>query len=617
MTVDAVDNSNDNLALTKRVLPTLLSCLREYKRHSLLVTICTIIETVMVTIIPAVMALMIDKGISQKSMSQTALFGVLLLVCAAISTVMGYLSGKFAAFSGAGLAKNIRHDVFSRIQQLSFRSIDRFSTGSLITRLTKDVSNIQQSYSLIIRLGTRAPLLIVITCLFSFRINGEIAILFVAICLIFALMLFVMILILDPMYVRIYQIYDDVNNTVDENLKGIRVVKSYNREEFETRKFTAISTVLSKLFMKAERINTLEYPIFSLLMYSSFIVISWVSAHQIVASGNNARYGLTTGDLTALISYALQILMATYIIAMLWVSVIISKSSAKRLTQVLQEPLTITNPEHPRLVVDDGSIVFDHVTFSYTTTASKPVLDDINLTIPSGKVVGIIGATGSSKSSLVQLIPRLYEVTSGSLRVGGHPVDEYDLSVLRDSVAMVLQKNTLFKGTIAENLRWGSQHASQEELERVARLAHAHEFIEELPQGYETLVEQGGSNLSGGQRQRLCIARALLKNPKILILDDSTSAVDMKTDYAIRQSFKQELRNATTLVIAQRISSVETADMIVLLDDGKILATGSHEELLETCEEYRSIYWSQVEEQDLTSPAIEMIHEMAHEVTHD
>lgn len=508
------------------------------------------------------------------------------------------MSGRFAAIASSGLAKNLRHDLFAKVQSFSFTNIDRFSTGSIITRLTTDVTNLQNAYQMVIRVGVRAPIMVIVAWIFSFRISRSISLVFLIAIPILGFGLIGLSLLVHPIFERVFHTYDRLNNLVDENLQGIRVVKSYNREDFEERKFGRISGSIYQSFCKAERIMSLNPALLNFCIYASLLVISWLGASQIVASGNNSSLGLTTGDLTALVTYAIQIMMAMNMVSMIVIMVVISQASAGRICQVLTETSTVQDPPRPVTQVSDGSISFRDVTFRYSDRSERPVLSHINLDIDSGSTLGIVGGTGSSKSSLVQLIPRLYDVTEGSLLVGGVDVREYDLKVLRDQVAMVLQKNVLFSGTIAENLRWGNLQASDQDLVRACSLAQADEFIRDLPDGYQTKLDQGGSNLSGGQRQRICIARALLKKPDILILDDSTSAVDTRTDQLIRQAFSQEIPDTTKIIISQRIASVEDADMIVVLDQGRILDRGTHQDLLNTCEEYRSIYESQTKNQD-------------------
>ncbi len=578
-------------------LRTLGKSMREYKKDSILAPVFVAAESILEIIIPTVMAALIDQGITAGSMPAIVKFGIILLLCSLCSLACGFLAGKFAAIAAAGFAKNLRQDEFKKVQEFGFTNIDRFSTGSIITRLTTDVTNLQNAYGMMIRMGVRAPIMVVVAWIFSFKISKSISLVFLACIPILAIGLCGLAVIVHPVFERVFHTYDELNNVVDENLQGIRVVKSYNRESHEISKFDRISARIFKDFTKAERIMSFNSPLMLLCIYGTMILISWMGAQQIVASGNNAALGLTTGDLTALVTYAMQILMAMMMLSMIFVMFIISQASADRICQVLNEESSIVNPANPVKDVKDGSIEFDHVTFRYSENSEKPVLDNINLKIESGMTVGIVGGTGSAKSSLVQLVPRLYDVSEGSLKVGGVDVREYDLELLRDQVAMVLQKNVLFTGTISENLRWGNPNATDEEVRHAAKLAQADGFVQEFPDKYETHIEQGGSNVSGGQRQRLCIARALLKKPKILILDDSTSAVDTKTDQLIRAAFRDEIPDTTKIIIAQRVASVQDSDVILVMDAGRIIASGTHDELMENCGEYRSIYESQTKNQ--------------------
>lgn len=606
--------ATDTTPSKAHVIRTLAKSLREYRTASLLSPLFVIVEAVIEIAIPTVIAILIDKGISGKSMPDIWKYGGILIACAVVSLCAGFLSGRFAAIGSSGFAKNLRHDEFEKVQQFSFANIDHFSTGSIITRLTTDVTNVQNAYQMLIRVGMRAPIMLIVAWIFAFRISPQVSMVFLACIPVLAVGLFGLIIVVHPIFERVFHTYDELNNVVDENLQGIRVVKSFNREDFEDKKFGRISLKIYEQFCKAEKLLSINSPLFNLCMYASLITIAWVGARQIVASGNNAALGLTTGDLTALVTYAMQIMMAMMMLSMIFVMVIISRASAERICGVLTEESTIREADEPITAVADGSIDFDHVSFRYSEHSERPVLDDIDLHIRSGQTIGIVGGTGSAKTSLVQLIPRLYDVSSGALKVGGVDVRDYELEVLRDEVAMVLQKNVLFAGTIAENLRWGNPYATDEEIRHACELAQADGFIQEFPDKYNTYIEQGGTNVSGGQRQRLCIARALLKKPKILILDDSTSAVDTKTDKLIREAFHHEIPNTTKIIIAQRVASVEESDKIVVMHEGRILDQGTNAELLERCEEYRSIYESQTQQhsqQDLDKESQDLHEEEA------
>ena len=606
--------ATDTTPSKAHVIRTLAKSLREYRTASLLSPLFVIVEAVIEIAIPTVIAILIDKGISGKSMPDIWKYGGILIACAVVSLCAGFLSGRFAAIGSSGFAKNLRHDEFEKVQQFSFANIDRFSTGSIITRLTTDVTNVQNAYQMLIRVGMRAPIMLIVAWIFAFRISPQNSMVFLACIPVLAVGLFGLIIVVHPIFERVFHTYDELNNVVDENLQGVRVVKSFNREDFEGKKFGRISLKIYEQFCKAEKLLSINSPLFNLCMYASLIAIAWVGARQIVASGNNAALGLTTGDLTALVTYAMQIMMAMMMLSMIFVMVIISRASAERICGVLTEESTIREADEPITTVADGSIDFDHVSFRYSEHSERPVLDDIDLHIRSGQTIGIVGGTGSAKTSLVQLIPRLYDVSSGALKVGGVDVRDYELEALRDEVAMVLQKNVLFAGTIAENLRWGNPYATDEEIRHACELAQADGFIQEFPDKYNTYIEQGGTNVSGGQRQRLCIARALLKKPKILILDDSTSAVDTKTDKLIREAFHHEIPNTTKIIIAQRVASVEESDKIVVMHEGRILDQGTNAELLERCEEYRSSYESQTQQhsqQDLDKESQDLHEEEA------
>ena len=571
----------------------LASQIKEYKKTAAVTPVLVLLEVVMEILIPLIMAELIDNGIDGGSMPQIIKYGIMLIVAAVLALIFGIAAGRTAAVASAGFAKNLRGAMYDHVQDFSFASIDKFSTASIVTRLTTDVTNVQMAFQMCIRIAARAPGMLIFALIASFGIDAQLSLVFLGVLPILGIGLYILIRAVYPIFNRVFKTYDKLNNVVQENLYGIRVVKSYNRQDHEVEKFKKTSGKIYQDFSKAEKIMAFNMPLMQFCMYLSMILISWFGARAIVASGNDAAIGLSTGELISLITYIMQILMSLLMISMIFVMLTMARASGDRIAELLDEESNLHDPENPVYDVKDGSIDFDNVHFSYGKSKNKEVLNDINLHIESGQTVGIIGATGSAKSSLVQLIPRLYDVTSGSLNVGGTDVKDYHIESLRNQVSMVLQKNTLFSGTIAENLRWGNENATDEELRHACKLACADEFIDKFEDGYETYIEQGGSNVSGGQKQRLCIARALLKKPKILILDDSTSAVDMKTDAMIRQAFSTEIPDTTKIIIAQRIASVQDADQIVVLDDGKIADVGNHQQLMKNSEIYREVYESQ------------------------
>lgn len=572
----------------------LMKSIREYKKDSIMSPLMVTMEVIMEVIIPVLMARLIDFGIEAQNLGYIWKMGILLAVIAMISLMFGVLSGKYAAKASAGFAKNLRKDMYYNVQNFSFSNIDKFSTASIVTRLTTDVTNVQNAYQMIIRMAVRAPIMLLFSMVMAFQVNAEMSLIFLGTAPVLAVGLFFIMTHAHPIFERVFRTYDKLNNVVQENLHGIRVVKSYVREEHEIEKFEKISTSIYDDFSLAEKLIAFNMPLMQLCVYVCMLLVSWFGAKLIVSTGNDPVNGMSTGQLMSLITYAMQILMSLMMLSMVIVMITISRASMERIVEILKEESDLKNGPSPVTEVKDGSVVFDHVSFSYTGKKDKMCLKDINLNIRSGETIGVIGGTGAAKTSLVQLIPRLYDVTEGRLLVGGLDTREYDIEALRDQVAMVLQKNVLFSGTIKENLRWGDASASDEELVRVCKLAQADDFIQTFPDKYDTYIEQGGSNVSGGQKQRLCIARALLKKPKILILDDSTSAVDTRTDAMIRKAFREEIPDTTKFIIAQRISSVQDADRIIVMDKGEISAVGTHEQLLQTNKIYQEVYYSQV-----------------------
>ena len=580
------------------MIKTLIKSLRECKKLSGVTMFLSILEVVFEIVIPLCMSNLIDLGIQNGAMNAVVTYGIALLIFAAMQLITGFLAARIGAKATAGFTANLRQDMYDNIQTFSFSNIDKFSTASIVTRLTTDVTNVQNAYQMLIRMAIRGPVMILFSMIVAFQINRNISLMFLVLIPLLAIGLYFIIRGVNPVFKRVFATYDKLNRVVQENLRGVRVVKSFNRQDYEIKKFNNISASIYQDFAKGERLLALNSPLMQFCMYGCMLLISWSGAKAIVASGNNAALGLTTGELTALFTYATQILMSLMMLSMIFAMITIARSSAERIAEILNETTDIQNPANPVREVKNGDICYQDVDFVYASKADKKVIDHACLTIRSGQTVGIIGATGSAKTSLVQLIPRLYDVSSGSLIVGGVDVRNYDLETLRNAVAMVLQKNELFSGTIKENLRWGNEQASDEELQEACRLACADEFISAMPDGYDTYMEQGGTNVSGGQKQRLCIARALLKKPKILILDDSTSAVDTKTDASIQSSLSQVIPDTTKIMIAQRVSSIQHADKIIVMDDGKIEATGRHEELLATCPIYQEVYHSQQKGRD-------------------
>ena len=565
----------------------LSACIQEYKRDTILTPIFVIFEVAFDVLIPMMMAQLIDKGIEAGSMENILLYGLLLVVMAVVALIFGALSGRFAAKASTGFSRNLRREMYRNVQKFSFSNIDKFSTGGIITRLTTDVTNVQMAFMMIIRIAVRCPIMLICAWALTFTISPKLALIFLVVIPILALGLYLIMTNAHPIFERVFKKYDWLNNVVQENLLGIRVVKSFVREDHERAKFGNVSNEIFTDFTKAEKLISFNAPLMQLCVYGCMLTVSWLGAHLVVGGE------ITTGNLTSMFSYIMMILMSLMMCSMVLVQIILARASAERICELLNEESDLKNPEKPVTEVKDGSVVFENVSFSYANDPSKECLKDVNLAIKSGETVGILGSTGTSKTTLVQLIPRLYDATEGRVLVGGVDVRDYDMDALREQVAMVLQKNVLFSGSIKENLRWGDADATDEEMVHMCRLAQADPFIQEFPEKYNTHIEQGGSNVSGGQKQRLCIARALLKRPKILILDDSTSAVDTKTDALIRQAFRNEIPDTTKFIIAQRISSIEDADKILVMEGGRISAMGTHQELLQNCQTYREIYESQ------------------------
>ncbi len=571
----------------------LARCIREYKWPAILSPLCMVGEVAMEVTIPLVMAQLYDNGIALQNMDVVLQKSLQLVLCAMLSLAFGVLSAVFASRAATGFAKNLRQDMFYRVQRFSFSNIDKFSSASIVTRLTSDVANLQMTFQMMIRMTIRCVMMLILALIYALRISVRLSTIYLQVMPVLIVALVCLVPIVFKIFDKGFKLMDKMNSIVQENIHGIRVVKSFVREEKETEKFTGISGELAANFSKAEKILSLNSPLMLMCVYACMLSISWVGAHLVVASGNDPLKGLSTGELSSMFTYTTQILSSLMQMSMVFVMMTMSRSPMRRCCELLMEEPDLVSPENAIAEVKDGSIDFEDVSFRYSAKAQHRALKEVTLHIPSGATVGILGGTGSSKSTLVQLIPRLYDVSQGSLKVGGVDVRKYDLEVLRDNVAMVLQKNELFSGSIKENLRWGNPNATDEELIQACRLACAHEFITGFPEGYDTHIEQGGTNVSGGQKQRLCIARALLKKPKILILDDSTSAVDTKTDAMIRQAFREYIPETTKLIIAQRVASVQDADMIIILDNGQVVATGNHESLLESSPIYQEVYYSQ------------------------
>ena len=565
----------------------LTSWIQEFKKDAILTPILVICEVAFDVLIPMVMAMLIDKGVEAGDIHNIWFYGIILVVMALVALMFGALSGRFAARASTGFSRNLRREMYKKVQEFSFSNIDKYSTGGIITRLTTDVTNVQMAFMMIIRIAVRCPIMLICAWVLTFVINPKMALIFLVVIPILAIGILLIMKGAHPLFERVFKTYDHMNNVVEENLLGIRVVKSFVREEHEKEKFGKISQSIFRDFSKAEKIIAFNMPLMQTCVYACMLVVSWIGAHLVVGGD------LTTGELTSMFSYIMMILMSLMMFSMVLVMIILARASAERIVELLNEESDLKNGPNPIHEVKDGSVVFENVSFSYAKDPDKECLKDVNLTIRSGETVGILGGTGTSKTTLVQLIPRLYDATEGRVLVGGVDVRDYDMDALHEQVAMVLQKNVLFSGTIKDNLHWGKKDATDEEMIRMCKLAQADPFIQEFPDKYDTYIEQGGSNVSGGQKQRLCIARALLKKPKILILDDSTSAVDTKTDALIRKAFREEIPDTTKFIIAQRVSSVQDADHIIVMDGGQVSGFGTHEELLKSNEIYREVYESQ------------------------
>ena len=571
----------------------LARCIREYKWSAILSPLCMVGEVYMEVQIPMVLAKIVDRGVECSDMGAVVRYGLLLVLYALFSLAFGVASAFFASHAATGFARNLRHDMFYKVQTFDFSNIDKFSTSSIVTRLTSDVANIQMAFQMMIRMAIRCPMMLILATANAFSVSPRLCIIYCVVLPLMGLGLFILIRMVFPVFDRVFKTYDKLNNVVQENVHGIRVVKSFVRENRETDKFSSVSESIYKDFCKAEQTMAFGNPLMQFAVYTCILVISYVGATMVVASGNNANLGLTTGQLTSMFTFTTQILSSLMMLSMVFVMITMSRAPMRRTTEILVEQPELKNHENPMETVKDGSVDFDNVSFRYSKTADRDALENINLHIASGMTVGVLGGTGSGKSTLVQLIPRLYDASEGSIKVGGVDVRDYDVGRLRDAVSMVLQKNVLFSGSIRENLRWGNPNATDEEITHACQIACADEFIRSFPDGYDTHIEQGGTNVSGGQKQRLCIARALLKKPKILILDDSTSAVETRTDASIRQALSGEIPETTKIIIAQRIASVQECDLILVMDGGRIVAQGKHDELLRTSDIYREVYESQ------------------------